>query len=520
MSEEEKSGNIIEFPTGNTMFEVTPEDYNSEDEQHDESEITELDDATISQYRQQAENDGYTSTVIQGAVELAKPDNCTCYQDFEKLIQKVMDDAESAEVEDNLRKSRVKQAVQIEINRLKKNEKIAEYADEMIYKTYHTHAVCVLDIFSNATEEQLQLDIYQEPVYSVIIQINKEWVNDIVQKVLASWETREYPKEFVENYLKRLNVAPEDMDRNKVDLLKILKGTIYENDVAPDIYKQFKAVQIIQGNQDPIDEEDLANKIWSQTKSMIEYDALLEYEMEQGTPMQAATACATEGAIESLSEEEQRTIKPTGIIGNAGAFCGRVLSLKYRTAKNFDDMMMESMGEYAPIYQQSREAARQRKQELKEHKAELKQEAAMRREEEKIIRKEESRARRAEDREIQRQQRQYSNNRQSQQYYNYNNRNQQRGYSNSRYGYNNNVNVQGRDFNPSIPTWLIATIINVVIGLFTLLIFGKSTAIFGAIGLIVAVVGFLKIKAQEKGAILTIIGGYALYIAAIVIAII
>ena len=57
--------------------------------------------------------------------------------------------------------------------------------------------------------------------------------------------------------------------------------------------------------------------------------------------------------------------------------------------------------------------------------------------------------------------------------------------------------------------------VNLLIGLLVWLFYGKSVALFTAVGLIVAVVGFLKQKHNEPNATITIIAGYALAVLAI-----
>lgn len=486
----------ILYPFGNVvksdMFEVTPEDY---DENEDEPNNVEEVSIDIEDLKQKAIDDGYGETVINEALNLVDSSTKT-YKDFETLISKALNNIKDEEREKAAKKQRLQDSMQLELNRLRKINDIAVHADNLIVNTYNTTAVIALNIIHRATEEQLQLDVYECPMYSVILQINKPWVSDIVTSILADWETQDYPKKFVENYLRGLGVPEDKWENNKRDLLKILPDNI-RNEKSPDIYKQFKAVHIILQRNNPDEEVDLSDKIFSQTDQCIEYHANLEKAMEDGVPALAASAMATEAAIESMDEESKKKISSVGIAGAAGAFCGKVIGFKYRAAKSFDDMLRENVGEYGDIWSANREAVRKRKEELKEKKAELKHEEKLAKIEaksnERIAKKTYVPAYDA--RQV------------------YSNRNN--GYNTNRYsrGYSQPVH---RDFRPNIPVPIIVGAIHLILSLILWLILGSKSS-FLIVGLVVAFIGFLKKEHNEKGAILTIVGGYALFLLAILL---
>lgn len=488
----------------NGMFSVTPEEYTESDEKSSQETPT----VNIEEFRNKAISDGYGETAIEEALKLADGSTKT-YEDFEKLISKAVSNAKAEETEKAMKKVRLKESIELEVARLRKINDIAVYADSIIANEYNTSAVIAMNIAHRASDEDLQLDLYETPMYSIILQIKKDWVAAIVSDILADWETQDYPRQFVESYLAGLGVPEDKWEENKRDLLKILPDNI-RNESSPDIYKQFRAVHIILQRKDPEEETDLADKIFSQAMQSVEYNATLEKAMEDGIPALAASAMATEAAIESMPEESRKKISVVGIAGSAGAFCGKVINLRYKTAKTFDDMLRENVGEYQDVWDANREAVRQRKAELKQRKAELKQEEKIAKMEakaaEKVIREQERQA--ANTYRAQEQFRERQSRQQPYQQYNQNNRRQQQ------YRQNNNVNT---DFNPNIPLPLVIAAVNMVIGLLTWAIFGKSTAIFCAIGLVIAFVGFLKREHQEQGAILTIIGGYALALVAMLI---
>jgi len=497
-------------------FTVTPENYVEGDNSNVSVEKGNDIDHKVNKlnFKKTAQNDGYSDSVIEKALELTD-DSISTYADFEKLINKVITEFENEQRELEQKTDRIKRSVDMELAKLVKIKDIATYADSLIRSVYETSAVIAMDLIKKATPEELNLELYKEPIYSVILQINKSWVQEKVASILASWETRDYPRMFVESYLKSLGVPEEDYIKNKQSLISYLPENI-QKEKSPDTYKQFTAVKLIYQHNDPKESVDLSDKIFKETMRIIEFDATLQKEMEEGTPALAATACATEAAIEAMPEEEKSRIKPINIAGAAGSFCGKIVSFKYETAKNFDDMMRESMGEYGDAWLANREAARARKEELKQRKAELKQEAAIRKEELKAEEKERRQERKLEERQYRQQQQMYNSN-YSQGYDRRRQGNYNKGYKNNyNKGYTNR-NYSGRNFAPSIPLPLIVAAINVIVGLIIWAIFGKSIALFSCIGLIMSFVGFLKANYSEPGAIPTVLLGYGITAIAVLV---
>ena len=87
------------------------------------------------------------------------------------------------------------------------------------------------------------------------------------------------------------------------------------------------------------------------------------------------------------------------------------------------------------------------------------------------------------------------------------------------YGYNNQKPyINNGNFAPNVPIWLLSILVNAVVGLLIWLLFGKTSAIFSAIGLVVAVLGFIKQKHNEPTAIVTVIADYAIVALSIILA--
>jgi hypothetical protein len=501
----EAKSNIIQFPiSDNSMFTITANDFDGSTPA--QQNYGDADFSEISAFKKQAETDGYSSEYVEAAAKLANS-TTRSYTDFEKLIDQAMDDAERREQEAIERQMRIRKSIQMEIGKLSKLDNIAQYADNLIYHVYQTTAVTIMDIVKHATPEELQLNIFKEPVYSVIIQINKEWVANKVAEILAGWETNQYPKEFIENYLRSQNVPDNLFEKNKANLIQVLPVTI-QSEKSPDTYKQFRAVQLILQAKNPEESIVIANDILSQPIQNCEYSAVLEKEMEDGMPSLAAQAKATQCSIETLPDSMKSKLSTVGLVGTAGAFCGKVINMKYKAAKTFDDMLYESMGQYGDMWRANREVSKQRKEELKNLKAEIKHREAIENLENQSMNRAFERDQRNYYKDLQRaeelEQRKNAN---------LDKRNQVKSKPVIK---DNKESAEARDFAPDIPIPVIIGTVNSLLGFFTWLLLGGMIGIVCVVGLGIAFIGFIKKEHGEDKALLTIAGGYALYAIALI----
>ncbi len=482
------------------MFEVIPDDSETdisaptgESEDYNKAEISNSTNVNIDDFKEKAKATGYSPMVIEKAISKVD-DRCKTFKDFEKIIDKVLDEDKSQKEEEKRREKRVAESTKVEIDYLCKIENIVKYADDRIFDCYGTHSVLAMDILKRATDEELNLDLYQEPIYSLILQVDKDWVAKIVQETMDNWKMKEYPRKFVEDYLRSKGISEDDLDKEKANLISYLSDD-YMNDKAPDEYKQFKAVQQILQQSGRMDDEspDMS------PEDIVEYGATMEMEMDAGTPAEAASACASEAAGKmSVSQR-------------AGALCGSIMHFKYKTAKNFEDMFIESMGEYGDTYKVNREAAKTRKAELRKKRMESR------------LRKQERRDEIREEHKVE------AANMRSQ---GFTNANVNNGYyvNQAQYGYqqpysqkkksafgNNQYQYNQRYGAPSftqrkLPIVVYMVVINVILFLFEWLLCNKGTATFGGIGLCATFYGMYCKRNNQQGAILYIIGGYLVYI--------
>ena len=412
----------------------------------------------------------------------------------------------------------------MDIEHLKKIPDIAKYADNLIKTTYNTSAVTIMDVLQRATNDDLKLDVYEREVFSVIMQIDSPWVANAVNDTHANWE-REYPfaNDYVEEYLMALGVAPERFEDNKRALVNALPDHI-KSETSPEIYKQYLAVMYLQNGGSCGDTDcDYAEAIFAETSRIIEYSAVVEDALEQGTPSQLASAKATERVAEMYYEDIESNASPrnmqevdpekVSIAGKVGNLAGKVIGFKYETASNFEEMFKEGLGDYGEQWAQNREEVKARKEELRRRKEELEHQQALADIEFEAEQKRLKEQQKQQSAMLRNQERMVNNCGYRGPSY------RQPTYRNSQNYRYNNMGTYGayNNFAPQIPPFVIGILVNVVLALISLLVLGKATTVFVGIGLILSSLGFIKQKMNEPNAILTILAGYALAVLAILI---
>lgn len=474
---------------------------------------------------------GYESNLVERARVEAKGD-ITSTDAFEQLIAKIMKDEKDAAARERARVERIKDSIHDELERLKASKHPHKHLKDLIRKEYNTSAVELCDLFNYVKDNpELRLDIYEQPVYSLTMQIKKQFVADAIQRGLDAWKNCEMCDAYVENYLNAIGVPPELYEKNKRTLVESLSSQ-YRDDVAPDNWKAFKAVRFLtHQEQSGADEDaDIKDRIFNNEEDAINYTARLENYVEEDIPIDMANSQACEDYYNDLDDEDKMSVA-----GRVGQFAGRVVRLKYDLAEDMEDMMRASLGEHADEYFAQREAVKARKAEIKAAKWEAKQEAKEQRreerEEEREQRREEKREERAADREERKARAANPN---------YNNTRYGNGYGNSRY-YDNRYGVnnygygyrrgglfgrgrnqgyggygdyggygRGANFAPRIPMMLVIVFIHIIVALLFWIFLSKSSAIIAIVGLVISTFGFVRQKTGEKGSIAMIGGGYVL----------
>lgn len=562
-------------------FEVTALDYSPEKEK-EKAENDEF-KARLLSYRQKALANGIPEDVLNAVEKKATPETVKSASDYISLVDKVStQESEDEDLSDEdlvFKQYKDKQ----EMARLSKMTNLGVELNKRILNTYNTTAVRAEDLMKavdkdKSLEKHLRLDIYKSPIYSLLINIEADWVAKIVKDVLKSWENNPTIRGVVEDYIASLHggtLDGLDLDKEMLALRQALPDSI-RNEDSPDLYKSYKAVCIIcQINADDIFLDDkFEDKLLSNAEAGVEFSSNATVSMDAGEPFTASMHSAAMDTADTVLEGKDDSIK-------AKAVALYISAMQMKAGKNgrFEEFIKDSVSdevyeEYLAVKEQQdaiskakkekREVARkerlQRKEERdalskdkKEQKEEARKERIQRREERadekhqrelaRLERETEKAIRQTELAEAQ-QRCDQATMQQQQQQQPYVNRTAQYG-TQTPYAGNSNYerygNPYGRNSNPygnpyddpygrqynkygghnigasNIPPYLIGYVVNIILGLLAYIIFEKFIMVVAIGGLVVSCVGFFKLQTHEKGAIPVICGGYLVALLAIIL---
>ena len=212
-----------------SAFNVVPLDYDPEVEKQKNTEEQFQHD--LENYVEMCVGKNIPEDIIDAARKNASADTVKCYKDFLKLINTELDKAEKVYESDDIVIKR--KSVDYEIrNRLSKIHNLHEYLSALILKTYNTSAAGVTDLLHECTSEQyaddLCLEIYHEPIYSLILQHESEWVAELVEDLVSRWEDNDAVADIVDSYIDSLGGPKKEGDyiNEYQSLLTILPDNI------------------------------------------------------------------------------------------------------------------------------------------------------------------------------------------------------------------------------------------------------------------------------------------------------
>lgn len=461
------------------------------------------------------------------------------YEKFEQIIDTILSEDEAQEKQEQARDLRLQRAIKNDLQKIWNDKNPVATLKSLLYKTYNTTAVEVPELCAELDGcPELKLNIYKKPVYSIIHQVEKDFVADAMNRCLAKWENNAVVEGIITNYLDSLGVPEDKREKNRASLLEVLPDNI-RNQTAPDTWKQYEAVCIITQRQLG-DESDITSQVFSNDEASVEFGARMETYIDDGVPIDAAQRQASEDYCHDMPEEQQ-----ISLFGKVGQFTGRAIRFKYEAAADMENLMRDSLGEYADQYFEKREAVKARKEELRRIKEESKAELARQKVEMKAEQAKERAERREEDKERQREEKEEERMRrreekQMQRGAGYNNGYGNSRYQDSRYGANTgygNTGMFGRgggfgrgsygtggyggygrggNFAPQIPLPFIMLLVHIVIGLLCFIFLGGAKTAFVAAGLLLASFGFFRKQLNEPNAIPMVLGGYGLVVVAFV----
>lgn len=369
--------------------------------------------------------------------------------------------------------------------RIKDMHDVPSYINTCIYSTYRTTAVTAIDVLSYAcNDSRLRLDLYQQPLWAVAMQIDEDVVRDAVDKCLYNWEMNGYADNFVNTFLLQKGVTSENLKSEREKLLLQLPVVLRE-ERSPDVYKLYRAVEIMSQKESNSNDAVFKNSDYSST-----YIAgMLNYE-EENVPIKLATAMASDDVAVSKSSG--------GLTGVVGAAMGTAVKLKYSLADSYDSAMRNSMGDYADRYDEDKQISKEKREQVR------------------AMRLEEQHAYRETLREEKRLDRQSA--RDNERIRTLNEAQAAKGWVDTPVRQSSQtVSTFDGNMSPNIPTWLIALGANALLLLIIALIVGWGRAVLPGAGLVIATVGFLKQKANEPNYMQTIIAGYAVAAIAVIL---
>lgn len=299
-------------------FSVTPMDYDpvaEEQKQREENYRNKL-----KHWHAQALEFGLDEETLSKVDATATPDNITSLQEYadaaDILVEQKQETPELSA--DELYAMRRK--AETDIKSLEKLPNLTQELNRRIYAEYNTSAVKAEDIL-HAVEQpdfdtsKLQLSIYKTKPYSVILNIKADWMQDIVEKVLQSWENNQSAEEYVERYIaKKHNDSLEgvDIEAEKKALIESLSES-YQTESSPDLYKAYKAVEFSLLGKAPESEltYELAvvpQRIAKNSEASKNYAADVTTAMDAGQPFIASNGLAVIDASEQIAGNDNAMI--------------------------------------------------------------------------------------------------------------------------------------------------------------------------------------------------------------------
>lgn len=521
----------------------------------------------INTYRQKAYDLNIDKEPIEEATKQAALDTVKSFKDFMDLVNNCMTKSKQSSTlsDDELYFAQLKAAQEIE--RLRKLPNAGEELNKRIYATYNTTAVKAVDMLKMVDSDSfdkdvLQLEIYQKPIYSLIMNVETDWFKELIDTLLIRWEDNETVIDIVDGYIASLNggkIDPDSIEKERKALLKVLPTHIL-NENSPDMYKAYKAVCIIKGNDvadkdSDFTSEDFSKKLIENADIGMDFAADVNVAMEDGDPFLAATHEAADNAAESMSLKQKiaeravaqfinsvqsKEAKSGALDELVKAFVSEETYNQYLDAKDVYDA---NAGERRERKEQAREEKRVRRESRQEEKHQRAMDK-MDREIERLNKEKEvaeaeaaiaatQQAQQAAQQQTVVQQQPYQQPYPQQQPYQqprgrFGNRyNNQYGYGNNMYGnqygnsrfpYGGTNRYGGMNYGPQrIPMIVVGILINIILGLVSYIFLDGFMAILAIVGLVIACVGWYKQKINESGAMLVLIGGYLLFLVVFVL---
>lgn len=298
-------------------------------------------------WKRRAIDSGCAKTFVEAVIQ-EKP-AVTSYEEF---IQYVADYADKTNAED----AYLAKIAARDLEKLRRDDCPAKTLADAIRRTYNTTAVTTEELCEELRDcKELRLHIYDNIIFSLIIQIEASFVAEGVRNCLERWATSPVVQSIVDQYLASLGVTQDDYEENFQALIDALPD-MYRNEDSPDVWKAYKSVEIIKQNTHGED-YDCTKDVFDNDEDASEFCARTQVYVDNGVPQQAAVAQASEDVLAMQDEDVRSGLNPEEFFMKAASLAGRAVQYRYNISDNMERTFRESLGDYADVYDANRERA-------------------------------------------------------------------------------------------------------------------------------------------------------------------
>jgi len=266
------------------FFEMVPESY-AEEAVNNTSHV-------IDNFCEQALQEGFPKDIVEQAK--AKATNCKSYEEFAEVINRVLNDLDTADQREAQRRADVQRSIQRTVQKLASQD-IMALIDQKIQLTYKTTAVAALELTEECakTFTQEAAALYGNVAYAVYICMESAWVKQAMNACFDKWETSMDTKNFIGAFLKTKGATEDNMNSSIRHLPEYLPDA-YKNETSPTLYKAYLSMQLMtrKTTDDEIDKRRILG--------CLKYYKTLQQYYDKGTPFKAACAIATYAACKEL----------------------------------------------------------------------------------------------------------------------------------------------------------------------------------------------------------------------------
>lgn len=246
----------------------------------------------VTEYCQKAINDGFAEDVVHQAARLAG--NCTSYDSFLELIDKVLDDMDVQDQRELQKQQNIRRSVERALVKLNGVD-VLEKIDAATKETYNTTCVTAVELVEECSKTftPQMMDTYKECKYAVLLCMKSKWVKQSLAVCIDKWDSSMVVKNYIAAYMRKHGATDENMNAQIRKLPGYLPDEI-KNETHQLMYMAYKAVMFLtaKGNM-PAEYDD-------KIRDCPEYYIQLVNAYNDNVPLLAAFTLATYRAAKKL----------------------------------------------------------------------------------------------------------------------------------------------------------------------------------------------------------------------------